>query len=91
MLCIKEEDLKIINWIKLSDYRYPIMLTLGKKLKTIASINRDSNIEINQIEEQLKFLEEKNIVKCINKESDKWNLYQLTGMGLRLLSLMRNQ
>ncbi|HJJ42438.1 MAG TPA: hypothetical protein O0W90_03885, partial [Methanocorpusculum sp.] len=77
-----------ISYLKSSRYRLNIVLLLQGNIMTPAELQRKLNIRINHVSLYLRELKDKDIVVCLNEESKKGRLYQLTELGNELCSYL---
>lgn len=86
----QQEVIVLAGWIKASSYRNRVMINLGNKTKTPSSIARDSQIKMNHVSMVLKALKEKKLIVCLNEDSKKGRLYQMTNLGKQVTQAMKN-
>lgn len=86
----QQEIIVLAGWIKASSYRNRVMINLGNKTKTPSSIARDSQIKMNHVSMVLKALKEKKLIVCLNEDSKKGRLYQMTNLGKQVAQAMKN-
>ena len=86
----QQEIIVLAGWIKASSYRNRVMINLGNKTKTPSSIARDSQIKMNHVSMVLKALKEKKLIVCLNEDSKKGRLYQMTNLGKQVTQAMKN-
>ena len=65
-------------------------INLGNKTKTPSSIARDSQIKMNHVSMVLKALKEKKLIICLNEDSKKGRLYQMTDLGKQVAQAVKN-
>ena len=70
-----------ISLLKSSGYRYKIIDSIGDDTLTPSEIATRTKIRLNHVSMFLKELKENKLVKCLNEESRKGRLYELTGLG----------
>lgn len=86
-----QQDIIILaGWVKASSYRNRVMINLGNKTKTPSSIARDSQIKMNHVSMVLKALKEKKLIVCLNEDSKKGRLYQMTDLGKQVVQAVKN-
>ena len=72
---------KAISLLKSSEYRSKIIKAIGNDTLTPSEIAQKINIRLNHVSIFLKELKENSMVKCLNEESRKGRLYDLTKLG----------
>jgi len=70
-----------ISLLKSSEYRYKIIKVIGDDTLTPSEIAKKAEIRLNHVSMFLKELKDNNLVKCLNEESRKGRLYELTKLG----------
>ena len=70
-----------ISLLKSSGYRHKIMDSIGSDTLTPSEIATKTKIRVNHVSMFLKELKENKLVKCLNEESRKGRLYELTELG----------
>ena len=86
----QQDIIVLAGWIKASSYRNRVMINLGNKTKTPSSIARDSQIKMNHVSMILKALKEKKLIVCLNEDSKKGRLYQMTDLGKQVAQAVKN-
>ena len=86
----QQDIIVLAGWIKASSYRNRVMINLGNKTKTPSSIARDSQIKMNHVSMVLKALKEKKLIICLNEDSKKGRLYQMTDLGKQVAQAVKN-
>lgn len=81
---MEERVISGISYLKSSKYRSNIVRLLHSKIMTPAELQHKLNIRLNHVSLYLKELKENNIVICLNEDSKKGRLYQLTELGNEL-------
>jgi predicted transcriptional regulator len=72
---------KAISLLKSSEYRTRILNVIGEDTLTPSEIAQKSSIRLNHVSLSLRELKENNLIKCLNEESRKGRLYELTPLG----------
>ena len=70
-----------ISLLKSSSYRSKIIKSIGNDTLTPSEISHKINIRLNHVSIFLRELKENKLVKCLNEESRKGRLYELTQLG----------
>lgn len=70
-----------ISLIKSSEYRHKIIKAIGNEVLTPSEIAKKVDIRLNHVSMVLTELKEKKVVKCLNEETKKGRLYELTELG----------
>ena len=70
-----------ISLLKSSGYRLKIIQALCNNTLTPSEIANKINIRLNHVSLFLKEMKDKKLVKCLNEESRKGRLYELTELG----------
>ena len=86
----QQDIIVLAGWVKASSYRNRVMINLGNKTKTPSSIARDSQIKMNHVSMVLKALKEKKLIVCLNEDSKKGRLYQMTDLGKQVAQAVKN-
>lgn len=86
----QKEIIVLAGWVKASSYRNRVMINLGNKTKTPSSIARDAQIRMNHVSAVLKSLKEKQLIICLNEDSKKGRLYQITDLGKQVINMAKN-
>ena len=79
-----------ISLLKSSEYRHKIVTAIGDKTLTPSEIANATKIRLNHVSFFLKELKEHELVKCLNEESKKGRLYELTGLGKNVIKRINN-
>ncbi|MBI2558582.1 MarR family transcriptional regulator [Candidatus Woesearchaeota archaeon] len=81
-----------VSLLKSSGYRLKIVQAIGNDTLTPSEISNKINIRLNHVSLFLKELKNKNLVKCLNEESRKGRLYELTELGKNAINkLLKSQ
>jgi len=70
-----------ISLIKSSEYRHKIIKAIGNDVLTPSEIAKKVDLRLNHVSMVLTELKEKKVVKCLNEETKKGRLYELTELG----------
>jgi len=70
-----------ISLIKSSEYRHKVLKAIGDEVITPSEIARKVDLRLNHVSTVLTDLKDKKLVKCLNEETKKGRLYQLTELG----------
>ncbi len=70
-----------ISLLKSSEYRLKIIQAVGNNTLTPSEIAKKTKIRLNHVSMFLKELKESKLVKCLNEETRKGRLYELTEIG----------
>ena len=70
-----------ISLIKSSEYRHKVLKAIGDEVITPSEIARKVDLRLNHVSMVLTDLKNKKLVKCLNEETKKGRLYQLTELG----------
>jgi len=70
-----------ISLIKSSEYRHKVLKAIGNEVITPSEIARKVDLRLNHVSMVLTDLKDKKLVKCLNEETKKGRLYQLTELG----------
>jgi len=82
---MNKEHIKLLSYIKRSDYRANILKTMEKEMQFPSQIAKKVNLRINQTSTLLKGLKEKELVECINEEEKMGRFYKLTKKGKEIV------
>ena len=75
-----------IVYVKNSQYRTKVMMSLDGKVKIPSEIANDAEIFQNHISNTLRQLKEHELIECINPEVKKGRLYRLTDRGEKIVN-----
>lgn len=81
----EEEKIKLMSYIKRSDYRGDILKTMKQEMQFPSQIAKKVDLRINQTSTLLKGLKEKGLVECINEEDTMGRFYKLTDKAREIL------
>lgn len=73
--------IQAISLIKSSEYRHKVLKAIGNEIVTPTEIAQKVGLRLNHISMVLTELKKNNLVKCLNEETKKGRLYQLTRIG----------
>ena len=79
-----------ISLLKSSEYRLKIIKAIGKDAVTPSEIAEKIGIRLNHVSTFLKELKENNLVKCLNEDTRKGRLYELTELGQNAINKLTN-
>ena len=79
-----------ISLLKSSEYRLKIIKAIGKEMVTPSEIAQKIGIRLNHVSTFLKELKENNLVKCLNEDTRKGRLYELTELGQNAIDKLTN-
>ena len=79
-----------ISLLKSSEYRLKIIKAIGKGTVTPSEIAEKIGIRLNHVSTFLKELKENNLVKCLNEDTRKGRLYELTELGQNAIDKLTN-
>ena len=73
--------IQAISLIKSSEYRHKVLKAIGNEVVNPTEIAKKVSFRLNHVSMVLTELKENNLVKCLNEETKKGRLYQLTELG----------
>ena len=79
-----------LSLLKSSEYRLKIVKAIGKDTVTPSEIAEKIGIRLNHVSTFLKELKEINLVKCLNEDTRKGRLYELTELGQNAINKLTN-
>ena len=79
-----------ISLLKSSEYRLKIIKAIGKEMVTPSEIAQKIGIRLNHVSTFLKELKENNLVTCLNEDTRKGRLYELTELGQNAINKLTN-
>lgn len=82
-------DWELIGFIKASNYRKKIILSLDKNNKMPKELRKELGIYITHISSTLKELSEKNLVICLTPNLRKGRIFSLTKIGKEIATYLR--
>ncbi|MBI3026596.1 MarR family transcriptional regulator [Candidatus Woesearchaeota archaeon] len=80
-----------LSLLKSSGYRQKIIQAIGSDTLTPSEIANKINIRLNHVSLFLRELKEKKLVKCLNEESRKGRLYELTELGKNAINKLNQK
>ncbi|MBI2653111.1 MarR family transcriptional regulator [Candidatus Woesearchaeota archaeon] len=80
-----------VSLLKSSEYRFKIIQAIGSDTLTPSEIANKINIRLNHVSLFLRELKDKKLVKCLNEESRKGRLYELTELGKNAVSKLNQK
>jgi len=80
-----------VSLLKSSEYRRKIMNSIGNNTSTPSEIATQTKIRLNHVSMFLKELKENHLVKCLNEDSRKGRLYELTGLGKDAINMLNKK
>jgi len=78
---MEKSMVQAISLIKSSDYRLRILKAIGNEILMPSEIAKKIEIRLNHVSMFLKELKDNGLVECLNEETKKGRLYQLTKLG----------
>ena len=75
-----------ISLIKSSEYRQKVLKAIGVEILTPSEIAKKVDLRLNHVSMVLTDLKDKKLVKCLNEETKKGRLYELTELGKNAIS-----
>ena len=79
-----------ISLLKSSEYRLKIIKAIEKNTVTPSEIAEKIGIRLNHVSTFLKELKENKLVKCLNEDTRKGRLYELTELGQNAIDKLTN-
>ena len=83
---MRSDLIKGISLLKSSEHRLKIVQSLKDGIKTPSEVSKMTKIRLNHVSKSLKELKENRLVECLNEESRKGRLYQITKLGADVLN-----
>jgi len=80
-----------ISLLKSSEYRFKIIDAIGNDTLTPSEIADKTKIRLNHVSMFLKELKENNLVKCLNEDTHKGRLYELTETGKNAINKLNGK
>lgn len=74
-----------VSLIKSSEYRSKVLKAIGESIITPSEIAEKTGLRLNHVSMVLTGLKENNLVKCLNENTKKGRLYQLTDIGKNVI------
>lgn len=78
---MEKEEIVAVSLVKSSQYRWKILKTIGDGIKMPSEIAKEVKIRLNHVSMFLTDLKRNGLVECLNEETRKGRLYQLTKLG----------
>lgn len=82
---------RTLSLLKSSEYRLKIVKAIGKGTLTPSEIAHKTNIRLNHVSMFLKELKENGIVSCLNEDTKKGRLYELTELGKNAITKLNEK
>ena len=87
---MEEELIKSISHVKNSKYRFNVLKILSEnELLTPREIADKVQLRLNHVSMTLSELKSGNLVECVNEESKRGRLYQITALGRKTSSWIK--
>ncbi|MBU4308274.1 MAG: winged helix-turn-helix domain-containing protein [Nanoarchaeota archaeon] len=83
---MEKEMIDAISLIKSSKYRYKVLKAIKEEVLTPSEISKKVDLRLNHVSMVLTDLKNKKLVECLNEETKKGRLYQLTKLGKNAIS-----
>jgi predicted transcriptional regulator len=80
-----------ISLLKSSEYRLHIIETIGNNTLTPSEIADKTKIRLNHVSAFLKELKENSMVRCLNEDTRKGRLYELTETGKNAINKLNGK
>ena len=80
-------DAEIIEFVKRSQYRQRVLISLDGNVLMPKEIAKRSDIKTNHVSKVLSELKNKGLVELINPEARKGRLYRLTDKGEKVINM----
>jgi len=80
-----------ISLLKSSEYRFKIIESIGDDTLTPSEIADKTKIRLNHVSMFLKELKENDMVKCLNEDTRKGRLYELTETGKNAINKLNGK
>ena len=77
--------------LKSSEYRHKIIEAIGNDTLTPSEIANKIDIRLNHVSTFLKELKENNLVRCLNEDTRKGRLYELTETGKNAINKLNGK
>jgi len=78
-----------ISLIKSSEYRHKVLKAIGNEILTPSEISKKVDLRLNHVSMVLTDLKNKKLVECLNEETKKGRLYQVTKLSKDVLAKFR--
>jgi len=78
-----------VSLLKSSQYRAKIMQAIGNDTVMPSEIAHKTSIRLNHVSAFLTELKDKKLLKCLNEESRKGRLYELTELGKNAITKLQ--
>ena len=80
-----------VSLLKSSGYRLKIIESIGNDTLTPSEIAGKTKIRLNHVSTFLKELKDNNMVKCLNEDTRKGRLYELTETGKNAINKLNGK
>jgi len=88
---MRKEMVTAISLLKSSGYRLKIIQAISDDTLTPSEIANKIDIRLNHVSMFLKDLKENNLVKCLNEDTRKGRLYELTEAGKNAINKLNKK
>lgn len=78
---MEKEIVKAVSLIKSSAYRQKVLRAIGNEVVTPNEIAKKVGLRLNHVSMVLTDLKRNSLVKCLNEDTKKGRLYQMTELG----------
>ena len=84
-----KKTIDLLSYVKSSKYRSETLLYIDEKTKIPSEIANHLNLSYTHTSKYLNSLKEKKLIVCLNEESKRGRLYQLTKDGREILKYIK--
>jgi DNA-binding MarR family transcriptional regulator len=83
-------DVEKLGWLKASEYRKDILLTLAGRRLTPKEIAEETEYYLSHVSNTLSDMEERDLVNCLTPDRNKGRIYVLTDEGEEMVGELQN-
>ncbi|MDR0911960.1 MAG: MarR family transcriptional regulator [Methanobrevibacter sp.] len=78
--------INLISYVKRSEHRTKVLKNLEKEIKFPRDIFNQTRLQRSDVSRALKELKSKKLVHCLNENEKQGRLYEITGLGKKVLN-----
>jgi predicted transcriptional regulator len=86
---MEKQMIQAISLIKSSEYRHKVLKAINSDILTPSEIAKKVGLRLNHVSMVLTDLKKSDLVKCLNEDTKKGRLYQLTELGKNAIAKFR--
>jgi predicted transcriptional regulator len=87
---MKKETVDLLSYVKTSQHRKKVLLTINKDILLSSEISKKTNISPAHTSRALRGLQDNHLVKCLNEDRTRGRLFVTTSLGKEVLKYLKN-